>query len=115
VVLEQDQRCGGVVGDLFDDVPGVLVGEDLCAVGGCLGALFTVDPETDQGADGAADLDRLIPGQVAEVGHLGLPVSVLVNREGVDHPDGAGVVKPLELVDDLTVKVGGYLKPTTIS
>jgi hypothetical protein len=40
VVLEQDERGGGVVGDLLEDVPGVLVGEDLYAVGGRVGACF---------------------------------------------------------------------------
>src|SRR5215210_5233193 len=40
VVLDQDQRRGGVVRDLFDHVPRLLVGEDSDAVGARLGARF---------------------------------------------------------------------------
>src|SRR4029450_4245965 len=43
--------------------------------------------------------------QVAEVHNLHLPVGVLVHRERVDHPDRAALLQPLQLRDDLTVKI----------
>ena len=63
--------------------------------GACRGPFFAFDPETDQGADDAAELDRLVAAQVAEVLHLDLAVGVLVNRQGVDHAHGVFVVQPL--------------------
>ena len=68
VVLDQDERRGRVVRDLLEHVPGVLVGEDLDAVGGRLGtrlgagleAFLALDAEPDQRADLAAELDRLV-------------------------------------------------------
>jgi hypothetical protein len=59
------------------------------AVGCCLGtglgpsdhAVLTVDPKPDQGADDAADLDRLVFGEVAQMGDLDLPVGILVDGE----------------------------------
>jgi hypothetical protein len=57
-------------------------------------------------ADHRADLDRLVLGQVAQMLHLDLSVRVLVNRERVDHADGLLVMQPLELGDDLAVKLG---------
>jgi hypothetical protein len=37
---------------------------------------------------------------------LELTAGVLVDRERVDHPDGAGLPQSLEIVDDLAVEVG---------
>src|SRR3954470_13661920 len=75
VVLEQDQRRRRVVRDVFEDVPRVLVAEDVHAVavrnglgarfGAGFHARFTLDPEPDQRADLAAELDRLVFGEVA--------------------------------------------------
>ena len=55
-MLEQDQRRGRVVRDLLQDIPRLLIGEDLDAVGACLraergaflGSFFALDPETDR-------------------------------------------------------------------
>jgi hypothetical protein len=87
--------------------------EDVDAVGGGLGAglgallqaFLTLDAQPDQGPDLAAQLDRLVFGQVAEVGHLDLTLGVLVDSQSVDHPDGVAVTQPLQLVDDLAMKV----------
>ena len=87
VVLDQQQGRGRVVGDVFQDVPGVVVVEDLDAVGGGLGpglspgfqARFAFDAEADEGADLAAELDRLVGGEVAEMGHLEFAVGVFVD------------------------------------
>ena len=45
-------------------------------------------------------------GEVAEVGDLDLAVGVLVDGQGVDHPDGVALAQPLQLLDDLAVEVG---------
>ena len=68
VMLDQQQRGGRVVGDVLQDIPGLLVVEHLHAVGGRLGAglgaglhaFLALDAEPDQGADLAAELDRLV-------------------------------------------------------
>src|SRR4051794_40231609 len=113
VVLEQDQRRGRVVGDLLQDVPRLLVGERVKSVlrgrgtrfGAGDHALLALDPEADQGADLAADLDRLVLGEVREVHDLDLSVGVLVHGERVDDADGVALAELLELADDLAVEV----------
>ena len=68
VMLEQHERGGRVVRDLVNDVPRVLVVEDLDALGGRLGArlgagreaFLALDAEADERADLAAELDRLV-------------------------------------------------------
>ena len=105
-MLDQQQRGGRVVGDVLQHIPGLLVVEHLDAVGGGLGAglgpglqaLLTLDAEPDEGADLAAELDRLVLGEVAEMGHLDLAVGVLVDGQGVDHPDGVAFAQPLQLL-----------------
>src|SRR3954463_7835626 len=113
VVLEQDQRCSGVVRDVLDDVPRVLVAEDLDAFRGCLGSRFraglesllTLEAETDEGPDLAPDLDRLFLREVAQVLDLDEAVRVLVDRERVDDAHRVALTQPLELFDDLAVEV----------
>ena len=53
----------------------------------------------------AAELDRLVTGEVAEVHDLDLAVGVLVDRERVDDAHGVALAELLELGDDLTVEV----------
>jgi hypothetical protein len=36
---------------------------------------------------------------------LDLAVGVVVDRQGVDHPNGIAVAQPLQLLDDLAVEV----------
>ena len=48
----------------------------------------------------------------AQVRHLDLPRLVLVDREGVDHPDGVALPQALQLGDDLAVKIGMERSPT---
>src|ERR1700755_270244 len=74
--------------------------------GACLCALLTLDPQADQGADLAAELDRLVLGEVAEMLHFQLAVGVLVDGERVDDAYRVGLAEPLELGDDLAVEVG---------
>src|SRR3954447_23921097 len=113
VVLEQDQRGSGVVGNVLDDVPRVLVAEDLDAFRGCLcsrncaglEALLTIEAETDEGPDLAADLDRLFLREVAQVLDLDEAVRILVDRERVDDAHRVALAQPLELLDDLAVEV----------
>jgi hypothetical protein len=112
-VLEQDERRGGVRRDVLDDVPRVLVGECVLALGrglcpsgrAGLEALLVLDAEPDERADVAAELDGLLLGQVAEMLDLDLALRVLVDREGVDDPDGVALPQRLELGDDLAVEV----------
>jgi hypothetical protein len=40
------------------------------------------------------------------VGHLHLAVGVLVDGQGVDHPDRVTVAQPFQLLDDLPVEIG---------
>ena len=70
-----------------------------------LGPLLTVDPKADQRTDHAAELDRLVLGQVAEMLNLDCSVGVLVNGERIDHANGALVVQALKLGDDLAVEL----------
>ena len=63
-------------------------------------------PEADQGADLAAELDRLVLGEVAQVEHLDLALGVLVHRQRIDHAHGVALAQALELLDDLAVEVG---------
>jgi hypothetical protein len=114
VMLEENESRGRVVRDLLEDIPSLLIGEALHPIGGRLGAqnrpllgsFFALDAKTDERADLAAELDRLVLGQVAEMLHLYFPVGILVHRERVDHAHSALVMEPLELGDDLPVKLG---------
>lgn len=115
VVLQEHQRGRGVIRNLLQHIPAVLLAEDLHAAGGghLLGAfhrtrfgpLLTGDAEPDQGADLAAELDRLALGKVAEVLHFYLSQGVLVDRQGVDDADCVAFAKSFELGDDLAVEV----------
>src|SRR5439155_23366960 len=64
------------------------------------------DAEADQRPDLAAELDRLILGEVAQMLNLDLSVDVLVDRERVDHAHGVALAQPFELGDDLAVELG---------
>src|SRR3954469_672435 len=75
-VLEQDERGDRVVGDLLEHVPTLAVAEYLDAAFGRdlragerarLEPLLAFDPEADERTDRAADLDRLVTREVAEV------------------------------------------------
>src|SRR5262245_30280981 len=113
VMLDQEQRCGGVVRYVLEDVPGNFVGERVDAVGGGLsaqlGALFdallALNLEADQRADLAAKLDRLLLREVAEVHDLYLSLRVLVDGERVDHAHGVALAELLQLFENLTVEV----------
>ena len=75
VVLDEQQGGGRIVEDLLDDVPGVVVGEhadtvfrSLCTrLGARDHAFLSLDPPADQRADLAAELDRLVLGEDAQV------------------------------------------------
>ena len=69
-------------------------------------SFFAFDAESDQRPDLAAELDRLVLGEVAQVLHLDLSFGVLVHRQRVDHAHGVALAQPLELGDDLAVKLG---------
>src|ERR1700727_2526780 len=66
-MLEQNDRRSRVIGNVLQDIPRLVIGEDVHTVGCCLGSLlrapcgslFAVDPKTDEGADRASKLDRL--------------------------------------------------------
>jgi hypothetical protein len=113
LVLDQQQRRGGVVRDLLDDVPRLLVGEDGRPLGGSLGAdrgtvqhaLLALDPESDQRADLGPELDRFVLREVAEMRHLDLTLGVLVHRERVDHPHRVAGAQSFQLGDDLAVEI----------
>ena len=89
----------GVVRDLLDDLPGVVVGERADAVGGRPAAGFgagvhaflALDAETDERADLAAEFDRLVLGEIAEMHHLDLSFRVLVHGERVDRAHGVAL------------------------
>src|SRR5215217_2023809 len=113
VVLDQQKRGGRVVRDVLENVPCVVVGEGMDAVGAHLGARgrtgletgFSFDAQADQRADLGAELDRLILREVAEMLDLDLAVGVLVHGKRVDHAHRVARAKPLELRDDLAVEV----------
>src|SRR6185369_15433297 len=71
-----------------------------------LEALVALDAEADEGADLAAELSRLLLGQVAQMLDLDLAVRVLVDRERVDHAHRVALTQPFELGDDLAVELG---------
>ena len=78
------------------------LGADL---GALLEALLALDAEADQGGDLAAELDRLVLVQVAEMDDLHLTWGVLVDGEGVDHAHGVALAELLQLLDDLAVEL----------
>src|SRR5215469_5478293 len=116
VVLEQDQRRGRVGRDVLEHVPALFLGEHVHAalLGRHLGArkrarlhsVLALDAEADQGADLAAHLDGLPLGQVAEVLDRQVALRALVDGERVDHAHCVAGAKPLQLGDDLAVKIG---------
>ena len=67
---------------------------------------LALDPEADQRADLAAELDRLVLGEVAQVRDLDLSVGVLVHGERVDDAHRVALLQALELGDDLAVELG---------
>ncbi len=85
-----------------DPVFGRGLGADL---GALLHALLALDAEADQRGDLAAELDRLVLAQVAEVRHFHLALCVLVYRERVDHAHGVALTELLQLLDDLAVEL----------
>ena len=115
MVLEQDERGGGAVRDVLQDVPALLLGEhvhaavrlDLLGPGdrARLHAFLTLDAEADQGADLGPHLDRLVFGQVAEVLDLEFALGILVDGQRVDDPDHVALAEPFEFGDDLAVEV----------
>jgi hypothetical protein len=66
---------------VVDALLGRFLGTDL---GAGFEALLALDPEADQRGHLAANLDRLVLAEVAQVHHLDLAVGVLVDRERVD-------------------------------
>jgi hypothetical protein len=91
------------------------VGRRLCAqLGALLGSLLAVDPRTDQGTDFAAELNRLILTEAAEMLHLDLAIRVLVDRERIDHAGRCLRHAAAQLGDDLAMR-SGCLEPTAIS
>src|SRR3954454_4023000 len=113
-VLDEQERCGGVVGDLFDDVPGVFVAECLqtrragfrAGFGAGFRAGLAVDAEAEQRTDLAPQFDGLISGQVAQVLDLNLAAGVLVDGKRVDDTDRVTLAEFFQLGDDLAVEVG---------
>ena len=71
-----------------------------------LEAGVALDAEPDEGADLAAELDRLVVREVAQVLNLDLAVRVLVDRKGVDDADRVARAQALELRLDLAVELG---------
>src|SRR4029453_14563320 len=70
-------------------------GAEAAAGGGTLlQAVLTFDAQPDQGADLATQLDRLVPGQVAEMGDLELTLGVLMDGQGVDPPARVSLPEP---------------------
>ena len=67
-------------------------------------------PRPIERRDLAAELDRLVPGEVAEVLHLDLALGVLVDRKRVDHAHGVALTELLQLPGDLAVE-SGLLEP----
>src|SRR4029453_6851998 len=68
VMLDEKQRCSGVVGDVLEHIPRLRVVEHFDAflgrhfgpdLGACLHALLTLDPEADERGDLAPHLARL--------------------------------------------------------
>ena len=115
MVLQQDERRRGVVRDVVEHIPLLRAAEHVDPLGrrlrGTLGRAglhprLALDAQPDQGADLGTQLDRFLLGQVAEVFNLEFAVGVLVDGERVDHPDGVAFAQPLQLGNDLTVKVG---------
>jgi hypothetical protein len=113
MVLDQQEGSGRAVRDLREHVPRGGVAEDRDSVGRRLGpghgarleSWLAGDSQAEQRADLAAELDRLVRRQVAEVHGLHLPVGVLVHGERVDHANRVALLQPLQLRDDLAVEV----------
>src|SRR3954452_13956537 len=105
-MLEQEDGRHRVVRDVAEHIPLLGIPEHVDALCGRyrgsraragFKSLFPLDPEPDQRAHGAPDLDRLVTREVAEMLHLELPARVLVNDERIDHAHGARVMEAFEV------------------
>ena len=114
VMLEQDQRRGRVVRDVLENVPRLLVGEDVDAVlgrrfgaghGSRLHALFAVDAEADQRTDLAAKLDRLVLGRGCSGAATSISPSASLWTASASITRTVSLSQPFQLLDDLTVEV----------
>ena len=76
------------------------------ACGAGLETLLALDAEAHERADLAAELDRLLLRQVAEMLDLHLALRVFVDSKRVNHADGVALTQPLQLGDDLAVELG---------
>jgi len=103
------------LGDVLKHVPRLGLAQHVGALGlglprACrragLCSLFPRDAEPYERAELAAELDRLPFGEVAEMLNLQLTVFVLANGQRVDDAYRVALAEPLELGDDLAVKVG---------
>ena len=71
-----------------------------------LQAFLAVDAEADESGDLAAELDRLVLREVAEVRHLHFARCILVHCQRVDDSHRVALPELLQLLEDLTVELG---------
>ena len=114
VVLEQEQRRRGVVGDVLEHVPRLLVGEHLDPfLGRRLGASSApASMPSSPSIPRPISAATLLPNSIASSWvrllrciDLHLALGVLVDGEGVDHADRVALAELLELLQDLAVEV----------
>src|SRR5512132_1629380 len=113
-VLEQDERGGGVVRELLEDVPGLFLVDHVDAICCGLGAgdrtglhaLLAARSETEEPADHGAELHRLVLGELAALQYGDLTLRILEDDERVDHAHRIALAQPFELVDDLAPEIG---------
>src|SRR5512132_1838460 len=113
-MLEQDERGGGIVRNLRQDVPRFFLREDVDAIGGGLRArdraglhaLFPGRSESQERSDDGPELLRLLLRELTSLQGGDLSVRVLVDHERVDHANRVITPQPLELVDDLALEIG---------
>ena len=107
------QRCSsstsspaGVLGDLGQHVPGLLLVEHPAALGPDLEPFLAGRAQADQPVHQGAERGLLVGAELALVQDLDLAVGVLADGQGVDHPDQVVVAEPVQLGADLAVQVG---------
>jgi hypothetical protein len=68
-------------------------------------ALLALDAQADERADHAADLDRFVLREVAQMLNLDLALGVLVHGQRIDDAHRAALLQALKLGDDLAVEL----------
>ena len=113
-MFDQDQRGRGILGNLGEGIPGLLVAEHAAPLLGglrpalrtCFHALLASRPQAHQRTHHGTKLGCLVVAELALAQHRDVALSVLRDGQHVDHPHQIVVTEQLQFLTDLTLKIG---------